>query len=353
VLVAGGLTPTGATDTVEIYDPNTDTWSAGSRLESPRFHHGAISLGEGEAVLVAGGLSAPFGETVPAAEIYEVSKRAWRPAGALKQGRTAPTITTLSDGRALVAGGALHLGALSSTELYDPKLDAWVQGPSMSTERVGHAASRLSDGRVLLVGGETASVDLFDPRTGQIQPLARLGSDRTGHTLTATTDGRVVMVGGHGAGGSAAGHFAAVHLFDGAARTWGTADSLLGTPRRDHRATPLPSGQILVSGGRDQGGPLGSLELSRPYGTGALDGGILTDADGAGATDADGAGATDADGAGATDADSAAVPITFDGAVIAAQSEEGCACTVTPARPVGSWWLFVLLLLLHLRRRRR
>lgn len=357
VLVAGGLTHSGATDAVEIYDPTTDTWSAGSRLKSPRFQHGAVPLNERTAVLVAGGLSAPFGEVVPTAEIYEMSKRAWRLAGSLKQGRRAPTVTALSEGRVLVAGGALHLGALKSTEIYDPKLDAWVQGPSMSTERLGHAASRLFDGRVLLAGGETASVDLFDPRFGLI-PLADLGSDRTGHTLTSTgADGRVVIVGGQGAGGSAEGYFAAVHLFDGAVKSWGTADSLLGTPRRDHRATLLLSGQILVSGGRDQSGPLGSLELSRSYGAGSLqDGGIPTDADGAGTTDADGAGATDADGAGTTDADGSGVLIRFDGVAgagdgLTVKPEEGCSCTTILAPPVGSWWPLMLVLLLLLRRR--
>src|SRR5207253_2009461 len=47
VLVAGGLTSTGATDSVEIYEPITGTWAAAGSMGTKRYLHTATVLSSG------------------------------------------------------------------------------------------------------------------------------------------------------------------------------------------------------------------------------------------------------------------------------------------------------------------
>ena len=55
VLVAGGLDIVGATDSAELYDPTTGTWSAIAPLPTPRVGHTATKLPDGK-VLIFGGI---------------------------------------------------------------------------------------------------------------------------------------------------------------------------------------------------------------------------------------------------------------------------------------------------------
>jgi MYXO-CTERM domain-containing protein len=165
----------------------------------------------------------------------------------------------------LIAGGEDSAGKLKSIELFDPQTVSWSPGPPLSAPRRGHAAARLMDGSVLIVGGESAAVELFSAAPDRLLSLPGLGATRSDHTLTAVSGNKAVLVGGLGSGGAAK-HFDAVHVFDGATRTWDTIDSTLNTARRGHLATLLATGRILISGGRDQSSALASLELSKPYG---------------------------------------------------------------------------------------
>src|SRR5262249_48519167 len=62
--------------------------------------------------------------------------------------------TTLSDGRALVAGGAdAGFNPSDSAEIYDPVSNTWSATGSMATKRQGQTATRLANGKVLGVAG--------------------------------------------------------------------------------------------------------------------------------------------------------------------------------------------------------
>jgi hypothetical protein len=80
-------------------------------------------------------------------------------------GRIDPSITLLSDGRVLIAGGLTSEGAvqskccwrlqapLRSAEVYDPGTDRSVGTGALGVGRRGHTGVLLADGDVLVVDG--------------------------------------------------------------------------------------------------------------------------------------------------------------------------------------------------------
>lgn len=207
-LGGGGLT---FSDTAEIYDPATGTWTAtATTLSSPRTQHAAELLPDGTAVLVIGGIynagyvasaelfpvsgsgpTTPVAGTVPGGNVYTSVRLAdgsvlamvdnslttlrYHPATAswttstLAGGsaRSLPTMTTLADGRVLLAGGS----NLDTAEIYNPDVNLWTTASSMANLRRAASAILLDDGRVLAIGGfrsvpstaELDSVELFTP----------------------------------------------------------------------------------------------------------------------------------------------------------------------------------------------
>lgn len=212
----------------------------------------------------AGSVTAQFTITVATPQIGS-----WQPADAMYQGRFRHTATLLSDGRVLVAAGN-RKQAVSSAELYDPVSNSWARTGSLERSRQAHSATRLPDGRVLVVGGygtgggnAISSAELYDPVAGRWSQAGSLSQQRDSHTATLLRDGRVLVAGGEGQGGTK-GALSSAELYDPVTNTWSPAGSL-GQPRKQHTATLLPSGKVLVIGGEDaEDGALASAELFDP-----------------------------------------------------------------------------------------
>ncbi|GAH15403.1 unnamed protein product, partial [marine sediment metagenome] len=54
IFVIGGMTTTGATDSVQVYDPVTNSWTAETPLPEPVYSHAAAFYANGN-IIVAGG----------------------------------------------------------------------------------------------------------------------------------------------------------------------------------------------------------------------------------------------------------------------------------------------------------
>ncbi|WP_437654680.1 Kelch repeat-containing protein [Sorangium sp. So ce1182] len=133
---------------------------------------------------------------------------------------------------------------------------SWESVPSMITPRGEHTATELQDGRVLVAGGyplvdappytnlaamSLRDVEIYDPATRTWSPAAPLAQPRSGHAAILLPSGRVLVAGGRSRSEMPAGaSLASVELYDPASNTW-TAAAPLPMPH------PAPS-MVLVDG---------------------------------------------------------------------------------------------------------
>jgi hypothetical protein len=123
VLVSGGYPqapdPTPASST-EIYDPKTHTWSLGKELPEPRWIHTTTLLRDGRVFLVGGSGGAGEGSALASAELYDEDSNTFTATAPLNVARFSHTATLLPDGRVLIIGGNDGSQMLSSVEVCTP-----------------------------------------------------------------------------------------------------------------------------------------------------------------------------------------------------------------------------------------
>jgi hypothetical protein len=257
VLVAGGSRDGVATASAELYDPVTERWEATSPMTTPRRYHRATLLASGE-VLVT--------DSDGAAELYDPSTGAWTVTGSMTVARAiGHTATLLPSGKVLVTGGWAPASnvppnspaASALAELYDPETGTWSPTGAMLVGREHHSATLLTSGLVLVLGGRTYDMDvsfdaeqaeLYDPESGTWMPAGSITSDPPAwHTATLLQTGVVAVVGGVWPTTGGSWIRDAIDLYTPGSG-WSTATMLAG--RVNHTATLLPSGNLLIVGGR-------------------------------------------------------------------------------------------------------
>jgi hypothetical protein len=339
VLVAGGLNDMGQSySSAYVFDPDTESWGKTAGLMiTARTNPSAALLPDGR-VLVAGGyfhvepeygasaggnvlaaqrgtpgqlaepdgwtdiVPGPFGAALATAEIFDPATGEWTSTGPMHYARNGAAMTTLADGRVLVAGSLdvaftgveVPQGAVNSTEVFDldtgsftlagelPDLD--LSGPERAGVNLGFATSSpgllvplLDGGAVLInrmtdfkhVGIATQSFQL-DPLSGTWREIAppfisvedpssgaeftSPGTGRYGSAISQLADGRVLVVGGktllaNGLGES----LPSAETYDPQTGVW---EPLPDMPeaRSWARATLLSDGSVLVVGGSSSAG---------------------------------------------------------------------------------------------------
>ncbi|WNG40103.1 kelch-like protein [Archangium violaceum] len=237
VLVIGGEFIPPHVRTTEVYDPATKLSLLGGRLVETRKYHTATMLPSGK-VLIAGGETA-------SAELYDPETRTSAPTGSMADFRSAHTATLLPSGKVLVVGGRGSLNeSLLTAELYDPATGTWSPAGFLAEPHSAHTATRLSSGQVLVAGGTTTAVELYDPQTGAWTSTSSLDVARSAHSAVLLPSGKVLVMGGE-VGGKA---LETAQLYDPTTGTWSATGSL--ADRRWHMmATVLESGRVLIVGG--------------------------------------------------------------------------------------------------------
>jgi len=151
--------------TSEKYNPSTNSWSGVSKMNSVRSKFGVSTLHDGR-LLVAGGLSA--GKPVASAESYDAAANSWTKVGDMLSPRSDFSLSEVKSGKVLAAGSYSTLGTTNSTELFDPKTSSWASSKPMNHSRGAHGSAVINAGWVLVIGGRsgsgfTSSVELFSP----------------------------------------------------------------------------------------------------------------------------------------------------------------------------------------------
>lgn len=253
VLIAGGvITNNLSTELAELFDPATGQSTMTGNLVLARRVHLSVSLPDGRVVILGGYTPPKFLREV---EVYDPATGTFALAGFMNVPRITFSATLLKDGRILVAGGNVSNVPQTSAEIYDPSTGVSTYVGNMNFPRIGHGAALLADGRVLLVGGRTGissdvvgSAEIFDPATGTFTMAGSMSKPRAEHTTTTLFDGKVLVTGGISSLISRE-TLRTAEVYDPASNQF-TPVGEMSSPRAMHRATLLPNGQVLISGGR-------------------------------------------------------------------------------------------------------
>lgn len=254
-------------------------WSEASNLLQPRRGHSVAQLTGGRAI-ICGGIDSRRMLTA-STEMLDTATGRWERAEPLPIAIAHTTLTTLADGRVLLTGGLAGSEAASFpdeevrgnqaepvplTYIFDSQRASWSAAAPMNDARVGHSATLLTDGTVLVVGGEGGTtladdmeagfyfnslVERYDPATNTWSTAGRIPEPRRDHSATRLEDGRVLIFGGLvepvGVPTSSA------VLFDPDSSVWIPLDHR-GPRRWAHSATRLSDGRVLIAGGYDPRG---------------------------------------------------------------------------------------------------
>lgn len=239
VLLAGGLTSTGATATAELYDPRSNTFDWTGSMDTPRHAHTGTVLPNGKVLIV--GMSSTQGAT-PQAQLYDPGSGTFTNTGGLSYPRNEHAATLLPDGRVLIAGGSSPNG-----EIYDPLTGAFTEAGRMQYSHGLGAAVGFPNGDVVIVGGFTAGdqTEIFRYDLGTFQRTGQAVFNLWETQGVLLPDGRAFLVGG------AADYYAmlaATQFYDPVSGTF-TRGPDMRHRRFRHTTSQFAPGKVLVTGG--------------------------------------------------------------------------------------------------------
>jgi hypothetical protein len=263
--------------TPHVYFARTGQWALSVVPPNPvRIGGAALTSGSGSA-LYLGGRDAS-NENVLGADRFDPTTGVFEQL-ALLPARINGSAATLGDGRAILVGGvdhddqiARHIDLISIdadstqavTEVEADQLGS-ISGPGLAT---------LNDGTVVAFGGRGPAGQTIDLATRiasegssvVIETLedARLAFPRYGHSMTRLSDdlgAPVLIAGGRDQNAMPVATSELYRPLFELVAPLSEFGKLMQVPRWDHAAVRLPDGGVLIVGGRNVSGPVGSLEV--------------------------------------------------------------------------------------------
>src|SRR5262249_34159905 len=142
VLITGGSNGSVPVATSEVFDPTTNTVSAGPAMSSPRMGHSATTLLDGR-VLLAGGNDGSA--DLASAEIFDASAGSFSPASSglvtARQGHLAFLLPL--NNSVLILGGSSSGVPVANTELFTPWLGSFSATGPLTTGRSSASGSAM------------------------------------------------------------------------------------------------------------------------------------------------------------------------------------------------------------------
>jgi N-acetylneuraminic acid mutarotase len=147
-----GLTPGGAVEllgTTEVFDTETNSWSALASMPTPRNHH-SVAYAGGKIYAIGGRVgscySGGWSSNVWMNEAYDIATNTWSTRAPMPTARSGTGIAVV-DGRVHVLGGEGWIddfgGVFRAHEVYDPTTNSWSRAARMITPRHGFAAAEI------------------------------------------------------------------------------------------------------------------------------------------------------------------------------------------------------------------
>lgn len=282
LLVAGGENDSDASlKDVGIFDYQTETYTATGSLINGRWNPTTLLAGDGR-VYAFGGQIEPGGGLEgndDSIEIYDPNSGTWTllPSSHNMPGQYEEAFSRI---HLMPDGKFFFSGHLATTSLYDPVAGSWstVGNTVLNLDRGESGSVRLQSGEILIMGGIDmvtesgnvyATAETIDLEgSGQWTQVATMNRQRAFFDATVLPDGNVFVVGGETSDGTST----IPELYNVAANTWTDMKSH-ALSRFDHAsALLLPDARVIVGGGDASSqnvtglyNETGSYEIWSPY----------------------------------------------------------------------------------------
>jgi N-acetylneuraminic acid mutarotase len=190
-------------NTVQEYDPVTDSWTYRTNMPTARAWATASAV-NGKCYVMGG--ATVFRTAVTTVEEYDPATDSWRDRTPLPEQRQAASSVAV-DGKIYVMGGSDIASfspndVLSTVVIYDPATNQWSTGADMPTPRYGMAIEAI-DGLIYTIGGSSPPdglqfsniVERFNPATNQWGTRASL-PESVGWPTASVYNGILYVMGG-------------------------------------------------------------------------------------------------------------------------------------------------------------
>ncbi len=183
-------------------------WKPGPNLNQPRIEFQAVTLSNGDILMLGGVISSTILRSV---ERYSESVNSFVIQNDISIGRRAFAASVTASDEIVLSGGygtnvSNDAAMRNTTDIYNPNTGTWSLGPNLSSVRVAHSSCTLPDGRVLITGGRVNSASSSAPvKTSHIITLDHSGGGtiahynllvaRMGHTSVLLPNGKVWIAG--------------------------------------------------------------------------------------------------------------------------------------------------------------
>ena len=167
-------------DTVEVYDPVTDTWAKRQNMNHAR--DGATVSVVNRKIYVMGGTGLPLipnhpGPFLSSIEVYNPRKNVWREIGDMSTAKSLHTASVINERIYVIGGYFRNQGQATKNfktiEIYNPQTRRWIEKPDMPVARAGHKAEVIN-GDIYIIddhnGTAFATLEVYD--TGERQGIS-------------------------------------------------------------------------------------------------------------------------------------------------------------------------------------
>jgi N-acetylneuraminic acid mutarotase len=198
IYVIGGFDELGqATDIVEVYNIENNTWSKTAAPLPEPLHHTAAASYDGK-IYVVGGFTVTYSPT-NRLFIYDPIQNNWQEGTPMPTARGALNVN-LVNGTLYAIGGRADRPS-NSNEAYDPSSDTWTSKALMPTAR-DHAGSAVADGKIFVIGGRITGSqenlyinEAYDPQQDRwITNLRAMPTERSGIAAASPVNGSNIYV---------------------------------------------------------------------------------------------------------------------------------------------------------------
>jgi hypothetical protein len=263
VLITGGFSsstfPAAALDTAVLFDPTTNTiYSVSGKMQSARTGHTATLLPNGKVLLTGGQTDNNNGDGTNTAELYDPTTQSFTAiSGTMTSSRGGHAAVLLNNGTVLIMGGYYNSSTAQRTaELFNPATNTFTAlSGLMASPRSEFTATLLPNGTVLITGGEsskigTNSAEVFNPSTGIFTAItATMTSVRVMHSASQLSNGHILITGGILSLTNLASSLDTAEEFDTSIQSFTVVSKIMTSPRFGHASSLLFDGTVFITGG--------------------------------------------------------------------------------------------------------